>query len=333
MSLFQPAGMPPQQAGAPQMPPQGMPPPPRRMPRRQESPGEEAVVRDMALMLQEPEDRIDEMGKFASTARMVLEDTEDSQALQSEIISEALDKGFVTEKEARQISRLPKDRFKSALDFKIMQLAKVKNHKMANLQEEEEEEEFNIPTSSVKSGIQKEILGKEQILNQLQPLREGYKSKYFTYKGQAGLLASKAAEKTKGIPGVESLVDSAAKQLTGLSGKERTKFIKDSTGYLNSVEQMFQSYRKQVTGAQASVAEIKMLRDIFLNKDMSPSEFQGALSQLVDKVEGESGFKKEVLRKGIDIAPKIERTRARYRQKGWSDDEIDSALKAQGIGE
>lgn len=56
--------------------------------------------------------------------------------------------------------------------------------------------------------------------------------------------------------------------------------VRDFTSFEKNVKQIFNAYRKAITGAQASEKEIKILEDSFLSMSFSPDEFKSALEGL-----------------------------------------------------
>lgn len=67
----------------------------------------------------------------------------------------------------------------------------------------------------------------------------------------------------------------------------------------NNVGQIFADYRRQVTGAAASMAELGRLEKIFINEQMSPDQFFGALGQLQDFVKRETKTNFGYIQEGI----------------------------------
>jgi len=186
-------------------------------------------------------------------------------------------------------------------------------------------QQLELDTIRAVTELQKDVINKEDALRNLASLREDFKTNYFTYPGQIGLSASKIAEKTQGIPGVDLAANNIAEGLTGMDAKGREQYIQNATKYVNSIEQFFNTYRKEITGAGAGLDEIKLLKKSYLNGDMAPSEFLGALDQIMNKSIGESEFKKNILNKGIDVTSN--QGLINYlKEKGYSDAQIYQAI-------
>lgn len=302
----------------------------------------------MAKLMDEDHKDIQAKGAFATTSRIAMEQAktpEEAASTKQEIIQEAVANKYLSDDEAKAASQMPISRFKNMLDYKIIQLGKVNDLKsiMSSYKQERQQGKVTVrpdgtvevnsePTSSVKTQLQKDVIDRSQALKELAPIREDFRKNYFTFKGQAGLEASKLAEKAEGIPGLEQVANYAARSITGKGSDARQQYIHDATSYLNAVERFFQQrYRKPITGAAAAVAELKDLRKSFLSGDMSPSEFQGALDSILQSYAGEKEFKQNVLREGVPVSDAdLSATRNAYRQKGWTDSQIDAALKAKG---
>lgn len=305
---------------------------------------------EMKNLLEEKKETLKEKGAFASYARLSMEKAqtpEEANQIRAEVLKEALDKGYVSKEEAASAAKSPLSTFKSMLEYKIMQYGKVNEYKSmleANKPKDKSGVSLEVspdgtikynqdPAAALKSEAQKDVKSKELALKQLEKVQQGYDPDYFTYKGQADLGASQFAQKAKGTPILESLSEVAASGLTGKSQEERAKFIENRSKYMNNVDQLFNAYRKEITGAAAGEKEMDMLKKSFLNGDMSPSQFTGALSQIVEKYNSESNFNKDILNKGLDITPKKETNtlfnqyRSDPRYKDWSDDKIQRALK------
>lgn len=305
---------------------------------------------EMKALMEEKKETIKEKGAFASYARLAMDSAktpEEAQQLRTEILNEAVSKGHISEEEAKMAAKSPISTFKNMLGYKILQYGAVKNYK--DMQPEKEKggkagslsviqhadgstEISSTPTTPVTTEAQKDIKNNDLALQQLDKVKDGYDPSYFTYRGQANLSTSQLAEKSKGIPGLEQGSEMLANVLTGKSPEERAKFLEKRSSYMNNIEQVFNAYKKEITGAAAGKDEIEMLRKSFLNGDMSPSELQGSLSQIVSKYKAESDYNKQILNKGINTSPsQLDATRNYYKNElGWSDEQIDSKLRSKG---
>jgi len=281
---------------------------------------------EMAQLKDKKKDELDAMGAFAVNGRMAMnsvKDPNDARVMQLEILNEAEKNGYITKDMAKQMRQMPVSVFKNALEFKILQLDKVKEFKamndITNPKPKGSEGSLEIvqpdgtivrmqgATTPVKTETQKSLISKEDTLKQFDKIGKEYDPDYFTYANQAGAKLSKEAEKTRGIPGIAQGAEALASLTTGMSKEDRSKFLEKRAAYLNNVDQVFNAYRKEITGAAAGEKEIERIRASFLNGEMSPSEFKGSLEQIVEKYKSQADQAKQVLGTGIDVTPKIRR--------------------------
>lgn len=137
-------------------------------------------------------------------------------------------------------------------------------------------------TKPTETKIQKDVIGLEQQLADLRVVGADFKKEYLTYPGKLKRFALKEADKI-GLdlgPGGES-------------------FVQGSRRFTEGVEQIFNSYRKEITGAQAAMREISMLRDSILNKKLTPSEFEASFNRYTSQIERGLRLKKHYLSKGL----------------------------------
>lgn len=103
-----------------------------------------------------------------------------------------------------------------------------------------------------------------KMLDRLNSIAGSYRDTYLTYGGQLEA-------------GTYALADKM-----GLSLSDAQKeMVRGKTQFTNEVKQLFNTYRKEVTGAAAAVQELRDLRDSLLNEKMSPTEFEAAYDQYV----------------------------------------------------
>ena len=136
------------------------------------------------------------------------------------------------------------------------------------------------PTKSVTTKSQEDVLGAMDNLNRLTQVASDYKDDYLTYYGQA-----------KGAVG--KVMDKA-----GLASDDQKNYLAGKTKFQNGVEQFFNSYRKEITGAAASVQELDRLKKSLLNTDMSPTEFNAALDQFIGIAKSQLAMKEKLLKQG-----------------------------------
>lgn len=239
---------------------------------------------NMVKLLKEKEEKINDMGAFATSSRIMMEnvtDPNDAVAAKEEIISNAIEKGYVTKEEAKGLKQMPISRFKSALDFKILQLNKVAEyHKMSPKKEDAKGSgtEVVLPdgtvvrsstseaTAPTKNQLQKDIVGAEDNIRQLNKSLQVPDS-YFG----AQALKQKMTfgrEWAESIPGVGHLI--------GPSESDK-KELANFADFKANTELMSMNIIKQLSGVQYSDKQLEFLKQIL--PDIGPgatrSQFEG----------------------------------------------------------
>ena len=72
------------------------------------------------------------------------------------------------------------------------------------------------------------------------------------------------------------------------------------TRFTTSVEQLFNAYRKEITGAAAAVQELERLKKSFINVDMSPTQFEAAYSEYRGELQRAMRISAKLRRDGVD---------------------------------
>lgn len=138
-------------------------------------------------------------------------------------------------------------------------------------------------TTKTKNTLQNNILASNDALSRLDSIAQRFSPDFLTAKGYADFLTAFAQDKSG---------------LVGLSGRQK-KLLQDRTEFKNEVEQLFNSYRKQITGAQAAVQELNFLRSVMLSTSTSPEQFIGAFNQLGDLLKRVREQSQTTLQKGV----------------------------------
>ena len=142
---------------------------------------------------------------------------------------------------------------------------------------------------------QKSLAAETNLLGQLQTVRDyagigpdGRMSPegraMLTYQGQAEDYISRIADKLGIAP------EEAEREAV----RRKTKFV-------TSVEQLFNAYRKEITGAAAAVQELDRLKKSFINIDMSPTQFEAAYEQYETELKRSMRVRRKLLREGFDL--------------------------------
>lgn len=173
-------------------------------------------------------------------------------------------------------------------------------------------------TRGAKTGLQKDLGASYEALTDLDAISADYNRDYLTYQGKftAWGLAKKSKANIK------------------LSANEK-KFLAGNKIFKQGVNQVFNKYRKWVTGAQAALAELEYLKESMVNTDLSPDEFEPAVQQYKAALQRTIRVKNMLLREGFSLSNKAEWAEAM--NSAWSggeDDEMevrgDELLKKYG---
>lgn len=82
-------------------------------------------------------------------------------------------------------------------------------------------------------------------------------------------------------------------------GPENKEFLGRTRNFVEGIEQVFNKYRKEITGAQAAMKEIAMLRDSIINKKMTPTEFEYSFNRYVGQIKRQLRLKRMLLHEGL----------------------------------
>jgi hypothetical protein len=179
-------------------------------------------------------------------------------------------------------------------------------------------------TKPMVTRLQGDLIANQKMLSHLQSVSSLANPKYFSLWGR---IKNKGAKLTAQV-NPEWLPKAAEGDL-----EARRKLN-------NEVEQLFNEYRKHITGAAASVKELQMLRDTMFNMSLSWPEFKASLEQFQEKLTRSMRLQRKVLREGANLTP--EQAEARMDQlymagadaRTLTDMEAREAeLRALGMGE
>lgn len=81
--------------------------------------------------------------------------------------------------------------------------------------------------------------------------------------------------------------------------KEEKSFLQERTRFTQNINQFFNAYRKEITGAAASVQEMEGLKRSMFNEDLSPVEFEAAFDEFKNGVQRGRRLTRKLLREGV----------------------------------
>lgn len=187
------------------------------------------------------------------------------------------------------------------------------------------------PLSSGNIGkAQEKVTSAIDNLSRLKDIRSTFDPQFLTYVGKG----RQAFLKTKERAGVS--LDPTEKQYLG-------QYRQFSEG----VEQFFNQYKKDITGAAAAVAEISALKDSIINTDLSPTEFTSSYDRLVNEATRTINIQNSLLEKGLSPSSKDFQNQAdqlflsgrgknfmqrgmELEKQGLNDDQIKQQLRLEG---
>lgn len=150
-------------------------------------------------------------------------------------------------------------------------------------------------TRSNQSKVQDKIMDAEVALSDLESIANKYSGDFLTYGGRAKAALGGVADK------MGPLAD-----MVGLDGpitKDAVAFNAQSAAFKNSINQFFNQYRKEITGAAASEKEMQMLMDSMFNKDLGPEAFKSTFEQFKAKAKKNYELNKRAAREGVNVGP------------------------------
>jgi hypothetical protein len=214
------------------------------------------------------------------------------------------------------------------------------NDPLTNALTDAEEKTSEPLTAPAKTAAQKQVMASQKVEAGMAKIEKLYNPRFLQWRGKYGKDLMNYAEKAEGIPIIGDALRSSAEFISGVPKEQQEKFIYEMTYFQNQVEQIFQEYRKAVTGTQASDREIQMLRKIFLNPDMGPTEFKAAMHVLADAAKEGRELSMDQLKEGIALTvgeKKFGKPEDRKRltdiNPKYTDENIAATAKKHGISE
>ena len=137
-------------------------------------------------------------------------------------------------------------------------------------------------TPKEKGELQKETGNLLEQISVLKKAGSDFKREYLTYVG-AG----------------KKFVLSKLSKLGADIGEEGKDFLAGRRAFIERIERFFNMYRKEITGAQAVMKELDMLRESVINKEMSPDEFEASYNRFMDDAKTALELKNELMQKGF----------------------------------
>lgn len=117
--------------------------------------------------------------------------------------------------------------------------------------------------------------------------------------------------------------------------KEEKSFVQERTRFTQNINQFFNAYRKEITGAAASVQELEGLKKSMFNVDLSPVEFEAAFDEFKNGVQRGRRLTRKLLREGVtgNLKNKRSEVSKRFDQEfttGGDDSTLDRIRELEG---
>ena len=159
-------------------------------------------------------------------------------------------------------------------------------------------------TSTVQKDIQKDVVGGIETIDSLSRIKGLYKPEFLTYPGKVAAEGRRQLEKL-GFEGV---------------GKKQ---IKEISKFKSNVQQFFNQYKKEITGAAAGVKEMEDIKESIIALEDSPSEFEAKLQEMEEKAKRGLRIKQMILREGVPLgSPDFKEMHNEIYKAGEDDDPL-----------
>jgi hypothetical protein len=173
-------------------------------------------------------------------------------------------------------------------------------------------------TKTNQNEMQKDVISGMGTLSRLDEIANSYKSDYLTAQGAAKGFVGRMADKV------------------GMASDDQKSFIQGRRKFTQQVDQEFNAYRKEITGAAAAMAELKDLKKAMINTDLSPAEFEAAYMAYRDSVARMLRIRQGILREGVPVGSREFNKRLDDAWLSGGDDDIEARgdeLAASGMSE
>ncbi len=182
-------------------------------------------------------------------------------------------------------------------------------------------------SKKIVTNLQEKIIANENNLASLDRIGSQFMPEFLTYGGMYS--ATKAKIKSKA--GFK------------LDPKEKD-FLGKRRQFTQNINQFFNAYRKEITGAAASIQELDSLKKAMLNENLAPDEFKPAFDEFRNGILRSNRLSRRILREGLKgqfgknldrlfIAGEDDSVESRgkeLRLEGYTNDQIGKMLSDEG---
>ena len=141
------------------------------------------------------------------------------------------------------------------------------------------ESDYSQITPAVKTKLQKDLREFQQQLRNLDKLTGEKFDKFLTTKGRTAASIGTILDFGQGLGG-----ESISNLYENIAGYNPIDFAAESRVVFEDLEQFFNKYRQEITGAAAAVAELQELRKSVISKDLPPAQAKASLDSIISKL-------------------------------------------------
>jgi len=130
--------------------------------------------------------------------------------------------------------------------------------------------------------LEKKLVSFEENIDDLKRIETQIKPEFLTFQGRGRAFFTAIKSKA----GVD------------ITPQEK-QFVQQRKRFVQNINQFFNAYRKEITGAAASVQELEGLKASMFNEDLSPVEFEAAFDEFKNSVFRGRRLARKLLREGV----------------------------------
>lgn len=155
--------------------------------------------------------------------------------------------------------------------------------------------------------LQGDLLSGMQTLTSLDQIKKLYDPSFLTYSAK-----------------FKNWRDIELEKLGANLGEPDKQQIKRMQRYAGAVNQTFNEYRREITGAAAPVQELQQLKKDLFSTAMGPSQFEGAINQFEDKIKRGLRLKRLIIRNGVPVTEEKFRSEMNRLWNSGADDDPEA---------
>lgn len=155
------------------------------------------------------------------------------------------------------------------------------------------------PTTAMKTAFQKKLAKFADQAALLKGLAKDFTGEYLTTYGK---ILGFSGDTMDAWGGFGQLIDETQQAAWDMGGKESRSIVEwnaNRSEYIQRINRFFNAYRHDITGAQASFAELKKLEDAILNQNMGPVEANKAIISFIADLEDKAMRTTQMLEDGF----------------------------------